>query len=76
VSFGVEINSCAYRDLADFGVPKEWTVFNCARLRRQKCAQSRAQNQELFFGRVSHIKSRRDTCLNETLAFADCKQSE
>ena len=69
MSFGVEINSCAYRDLADFGVPKEWTVFNCARLRRQKCAQSRAQNQELFLvGFPIRLQN-----LDETLAFADCE---
>ena len=37
------------------------------------CAKSRT-----FFGGVSYkvTKSRRDTCLNETLAFADCERSE
>jgi hypothetical protein len=38
--------------------------------------QSRAQNQELFFWWGFPYKSRRDTCLNERLAFADHKRSE
>jgi hypothetical protein len=43
----------------------------------RECAQSRAQNQKLFFGEVSFLyKPRRDTCLNESLAFADHKRSE